>query len=117
MKWFLIILIVIIIFMSLNNLTNFEQQFLSWAQIAGFTFNESQQALIIAKCESSLNPNAHVNDSIEDSRGLMQINVKANPDMLVYDLFNPQQNLQAAYIIYKRQGWQAWTCAKKTGIV
>lgn len=51
------------------------------------------------------------NTNGEDSRGLFQINVGpgGNPDLLsLGDLFDPSTNVQAARIVWERQGWAAW---------
>lgn len=47
--------------------------------------------------------------------GIMQINVagKECPKAL----FNPETNIQKAYEMYKRRGWQPWVAAKKLGYV
>lgn len=49
----------------------------------------------IAFLESSLNPRAH-NPRNEDSRGLFQINIQANPRYAGYDLFDPLVNARIA---------------------
>jgi len=46
----------------------------------------------IMMCESGGNPNAHRVTRWEDSRGLFQINVAANPSYKRYDLYNPVVN-------------------------
>jgi hypothetical protein len=60
--------------------------------------------------ESGGNPSTHNNQG-EDSRGLNQINIGpgANTDLAGYDLFDPDQNFQAARIVYDRQGPNAWS--------
>ena len=73
------------------------------------TGNLGNQAVSVATCESSLNPNA-VNPS-SDAKGLFQIIPstwaiygKGNP-------FNPNDNAQAARRIYNAAGgWSPWVC-------
>lgn len=81
---------------------------------AGFRGNDLNNALLIAECESSLDTHAHNLSNIEDSRGLMQINIfpNANPQYSGYDLFDPVVNTQVAYQIYKAWGnnFNAWSC-------
>lgn len=72
----------------------------------------------ITWCESRFNPRAH-NPTGEDSRGLYQINIvpAANPDLARFDLFDATQNVEAAGIVWRRQGWRAWlNCARAMGI-
>ena len=72
----------------------------------------------IASCESG-NENGwiridQVGDlDIEDgpSIGIMQINIFYWPSLNeAFDLFNPIDNLQAAWEIWNIQGWEAWSC-------
>ena len=72
----------------------------------------------IASCESG-NENGwiridRVGDlDIEDgpSIGIMQINIFYWPSLNeAFDLFNPIDNLQAAWEIWNIQGWEAWSC-------
>ncbi|HZO73676.1 MAG TPA: peptidoglycan-binding protein [Ktedonobacteraceae bacterium] len=69
------------------------------------------QAISVATCESSLNPNAF-NPAPPFAMGLFQIAKgtwaeagigKGNP-------FNPTDNAQAARRLYNRQGWAPWAC-------
>lgn len=65
----------------------------------------------IALAESGGNPNAYNGVGLDNSHGLWQINVhpQANPDLAGMNLNDPEQNAQAARIIYDRQGPQAWS--------
>ena len=94
-----------------------EQQVKQYLYNAGFRGKDLITAVKIAKCESGFNTNAHKKDAIEDSRGLMQINVKenANPQYAHLNLFDPQINANVAYEIYTKWGknFNAWTCYKK----
>jgi murein L,D-transpeptidase YcbB/YkuD len=69
------------------------------------------QAISVATCESSLNPNAY-NPAPPYAMGLFQIAKgtwaeagigKGNP-------YNPTDNAQAARRLYNRQGWAPWAC-------
>jgi hypothetical protein len=86
---------------------------------AGFTGEALDWALQIAKCESGFNTEARLLSPKEDSRGLMQINVRAHPEFLYYDLYDPLDNCVAAYQLFKRRGenFLDWTCAQKLGLV
>ena len=86
---------------------------------AGFRGSALDASVNISSCESGFNTNAHKNDAIEDSRGLWQINIKANPQYSSYDLFDPQTNANIAFDLYKQWGnnFGAWTCAKKLNLV
>lgn len=74
------------------------------------------QAVSVATCESSLNPNAYNPSSA--AKGLFQIIPstwaiygKGNP-------YNPTDNSQAALRIYRQQGgnsWRPWVCQPTTG--
>lgn len=65
----------------------------------------------IALRESGGNPDAYNGVGQDNSHGLWQINTiaGANPDMLKYNLSDPEQNAQAAREIYDRAGPQAWS--------
>lgn len=77
-----------------------------------------EHAALIGECESNWNPSAH-NTAGEDSRGWFQINIGpgANTDLADLNLFDPVENVQAALIVWKRQGWRAWlNCARVKGV-
>jgi hypothetical protein len=94
-----------------------KNQILNFLYNAGFKGANLQAAIKICFCESGFNTNAH-NTSGEDSRGLMQINVDAHPEYLNLNLFDPQINANVAYNIFTETGnFQAWTCARKLGLV
>lgn len=81
---------------------------------AGFRGNALNQAINIARCESGFNTTAHNLTSVEDSRGIMQINIasNANPQYATWDLFDPAINAVAAYQIFINRGnFSDWTCA------
>lgn len=77
---------------------------------------ESPRVVAVATCESGLWTGAWAVTN-EDSRGLLQLNVQAHPELLLYNLFDPQINLYWAYQLWNKEGWQPWTCAHKLGIV
>ncbi len=56
--------------------------------------------------ESAGNPNAHANTSTEDSRGLFQINIKANPQYANKNLFDPEVNARIAFSDFINPVWQ-----------
>lgn len=65
----------------------------------------------IAKAESGGNSAAYNGKGRDNSHGLWQINTiqGANPDLLSMNLNDPEQNAQAARIVYDRQGPTAWS--------
>jgi len=72
----------------------------------------------IASCESG-NENGWIridrvgDTDIEDgpSLGLMQINIFYWPSLNeAFNLFDPLDNLQAAWEVWNIQGWEAWSC-------
>lgn len=68
-----------------------------------------QQALRIARCESTMNPRAYA----AGNYGLFQINRihLSNPAYQltsVDQLYDPQTNVRIAYDLYQRRGWQPW---------
>lgn len=84
-----------------------------------------ENAAMVGSCESGWRADAWNRGGTggypvghEDSRGWFQINVNpnANSDLAWMDLFDPVVNVQAAMIIWRRQGWQAWSCAQIHGI-
>jgi hypothetical protein len=48
------------------------------------------------------------NPGVEDSRGLMQININAWPICRGWNLWDPQVNLYWAGYIWKLEGWRPW---------
>ena len=73
--------------------------------------SEAQIAAAIALAESSGNPSAVGDLKITPggSVGLWQINLKAHPDLSTLALTDPQTNANAAYSVFKEQGWTAWS--------
>lgn len=71
----------------------------------------------IALRESGGDPGAKNLVGPDRSYGLWQINTieGANPDMLKYNLSDPEQNAKAAREIYDRQGPQAWSTYSADG--
>ena len=86
---------------------------------AGFRGNALDNSVEIAGCESGFDTNAYNLTNREDSRGLWQINIKANPQFASWDLFDPQINANAAYQLYKNRGdnFSDWTCAIMLNLV
>lgn len=102
-------------------------------QLIRDTFGEdAEEALIVAKCESGLNPQAHGDtnimvynqgDHVGDSIGVFQIRTggkdfnraRANdmtPDEFRAWMWDAEENIKYAKKIYDRQGWYPWTCKK-----
>ena len=61
----------------------------------------------IARCESGFQSDAVSPDGKDF--GDMQVRKEAHPE-LRYDLLDRKQNLAAAYAVYQKQGWEAWSC-------
>jgi len=87
-------------------------------QIDAVFGNYSTQAESIARCESSLNPSAYnpepvyVNGVAEHAQGLFQIIPSTFHRVSNGDVYNAQDNIQAAYAIFKQDGyrWSEWEC-------
>lgn len=82
------------------------------------TFPEdAETALKIAKCESELNPSAVNNRNKNGSvdKGLYQINSVHDKRVreLDLDLFDTDDNLKIARLLYEEHGWKPWVCSKK----
>lgn len=81
------------------------------------------QAIAIANCESSLNPNAVNKESVGGSyaTGVFQILYPSTWNTTSYKNGNPKDartNILAAYEIFKRDGysWREWACARIVGL-
>lgn len=77
----------------------------------------TEDALKIAFCESGLNPEA-VGDknTAYQSYGLFQIRAlpgRPSPDWLL----DPVNNINYAYELYQKEGWQPWSCARILGLI
>lgn len=90
-----------------------ENEVRNYLSNAGFTGDDLNDAVKVCYCESGFDTNAHNLTSSEDSRGLMQINLKAHPYYSFLDMFNPQINCDVAYIIFTESGnnFSQWTCS------
>lgn len=82
------------------------------------------QAIEIANCESSMNPNAVNKESVGGSyaTGVFQILYPSTWNTTSYKSGNPKDartNILAAYEIFKRDGysWREWACARIVGIL
>lgn len=64
-----------------------------------------EQALRVAMCESTMNPNARNGPNI----GLFQINYLAHRES-AEALLEASYNIQVAYSIYQSQRWSPWSC-------
>ena len=90
---------------------------------AGFPKNSTvtDDMVGIAYAESGGDPNSHNSKPPDDSYGLWQINMlgslgparrKQFGISTNTQLFDPQTNARAAYVVYKSQGLNAWTTYK-----
>lgn len=61
--------------------------------------------LPILNKESGGDPNSHADTSTEDSRGLFQINIKANPQWAGTDLYDPATNAKIAFENFIAPAW------------
>ena len=72
----------------------------------------ASQAINVAMCESSMNPNAY--NGILGAAGLFQIipGTWAGTSYASQSVYNPAANIQAAYQIFARDGysWREWAC-------
>lgn len=85
---------------------------------AGFPASEVETGVGVALAESGGNPRAHNSTPPDDSYGLWQINMlgslgparrKRFGISKNEELFTPEVNAKAAYIVWKESGWNAWT--------
>ena len=77
-------------------------------------YEEIDHAVDVAELESGFRTHAH-NTQGEDSRGLWQVNVRAHPDLVAFNLFDPQVNAYWAYMIWQDAGsWRPWLRAAQT---
>jgi hypothetical protein len=87
----------------------------TYARKAGFTGSDITTAVAIAIAESGLVIKAYNPETSSGtvqgsgSRGLWQIYGAAHPEYNSDDVYDPQTNANAAYAVYKSQGWGAWT--------
>jgi murein L,D-transpeptidase YcbB/YkuD len=74
------------------------------------------QAVSVATCESSLNPNAY-NPAPPYAMGLFQIakGTWAEAGIGSGNPYNPTDNSNAARRLYNRQGWAPWVCQPSSG--
>lgn len=62
--------------------------------------------LPILNKESGGDPSSHADTSSEDSRGLFQINIKANPQWAGTDLYDPTTNAKIAFENFIAPAWE-----------
>ena len=132
-KWFLwkskrmialLLLVIFIVYTSstLGGTTVYAPTALAIAPVEILTSQQEQiKALMIAKCESGLRPNA-LNDNttwggVSQDLGVFQINKKyqgvTNPSFLYDWKIN---TLMAKQIFDGRGNWSAWSCARTLGL-
>lgn len=84
-----------------------------YASAAGFTGNDLATAVAIALAESGGDPKAlgDTNVTPGGSLGLWQINLQYHPQYQANPsaLYDPQTNANAAYQIFQKQGFSAWS--------
>jgi len=78
------------------------------------TFPEdAERALAVAKCESGFKPDAK--GPTQDG-GVFQIHIPSHGkrlEKLGLDIWDPEDNVEFARILYNEQGWTPWVCAKQ----
>lgn len=93
------------------------QQIAAYAQQAGFSGGDLVIAVAVALAESKGDPNAYDPETAArapqgmGSYGLWQIYLKAHPEFSSYNLYDPQQNADAALQVWASAGgsWSPWT--------
>lgn len=82
-----------------------------YASRAGFSGGDLAIAVAICYAESGGNPDAIGDLDLGVSVGLWQINLAAHPEYTQDELLDPNQNAQAAYMIYSAAGnsFSPWT--------
>jgi len=81
--------------------------------------DDGEDAILIAKCESQLNPQAvnYADSKLNGhvSRGLFQLS-EIHGKLEKWD--DPRTNIEAAKVIFDKQGWKPWrNCAQKLGLL
>lgn len=96
------------------------------AKIRAVFGKQGENGIRVGDCESDLVPtvtNSYVDDSGKRHivRGIFQISDvhrdKIYPASEEHRLLEVDYNINAAYRLYQRDGWEPWTCAHKLGIV
>ena len=73
---------------------------------------EPEKALAIARCESGLRPDAW---SPTQDGGVFQIHVPVHGkrlEELGLDIWDPEDNIKFARMLYDESGWRPWVCTK-----
>lgn len=84
--------------------------------------NVAVQSLAIAQCESGMRPTAK--NGVSTASGLFQFidgtwistRKSMGKDQSLSLKLNASENIQTAYVLYKRSGWNPWECKKVLGI-
>jgi len=79
--------------------------------IAYYFKGDSEDALLIAQCESGLNPKAFNPTNNSNDRGIFQISTKWHPEVSDECGFDEECNIREAKRIFDESGWEAWMCA------
>ena len=82
---------------------------------------EPSRALAVANCESGLNPNAYNSKNVNGTTdsGIFQINSTHNSRLneMGLDVFDPEDNVKFARILYEEHRWQPWVCYRKLSML
>ena len=82
-----------------------------------FKGNLYKKAIVVAWCESRLDPNAtNKNRNGTTDRGVFQINDGGTMQRLginAKEAFNYSHNIRAAKVLFDDRGWQPWVCSKQ----
>jgi Lysozyme like domain len=90
------------------------------AQNAGFSDSDAVIAAAIAWAESGGDPSVYNAEAGapggtpqgQGSYGLWQIYLRDHPEFAGQNLYDPQTNANAAFRVYQKQGWNAWSTFK-----
>ena len=88
-----------------------------------YFFDDFENALKVFRCESGISQyweNGEVIISKTNDIGISQINLTTHQktaEDLGLDLWNPEHNVAFARLLYNKQKWVPWVCAKLTKII
>jgi soluble lytic murein transglycosylase-like protein len=90
-----------------------------WAKARGVALAEILATILL---ESGGNPKAHLVNAKEDSRGLMQVNIRAHADMVkargysADDLYKPDIGIEIGSLVYAQARAKVSELVKKSGV-
>lgn len=76
---------------------------------AGWDGDNLYISLAVSHAESSWRTDARLLTSLEDSRGIFQLNTFAHHDVDLAQAYNPLYNAKYAYGMWRHTGWSPWT--------